>query len=328
MTSTPLLHGHEQARSLLPRLAAHAFLFVGPDRVGRRRLAAWYAALLNCRAPVPAPATGQPRAGGSLDDPPLEPCGSCDSCRAMALGDHPDYREVAPEAWTKSGRKSRRPELRIEQLVPREGAEVEPLSRWLEKRPRFAWRVGVIDGAHTLSPGAANAFLKMLEEPPSYARIILIAPGGHSVLPTIASRCVLLRLQAVDPGSLSISLPYDHPAARLGKPGDLIRASEDATSFGQVVLALKHYLAALSGPLEQAFEATRQLERLLTEESAFDVVEMLRGIVSEQPAPVYAGALDAIDDCEAALSDYASSALAVKVLTLRLRAAIRSPDRS
>ena len=130
--AAPPLIGHEAAQAVLRRLRSHTLLFVGPPRVGRKRVAQWYAQLLNCQRPENAP------------------CGLCESCRLFATGEHPDLRVLAPALETKTGRRSRRPSIRIGDLVPREDGSGTPLSRWLEARPRFAKRVGIVDGAEFL----------------------------------------------------------------------------------------------------------------------------------------------------------------------------------
>src|SRR5690554_1162733 len=203
------LQGFQAARDLLLQLGKGGLLFTGPEGVGRRQLARWHVARLNCSE------------GGA------EPCGRCASCR-LWHGGHPDYRDVAPAATTGSGRLNRKPEIRIGQLVPREGQAEESLSEWLERRPLHHRRVAVIDSADRLTTAAANSFLKMLEEPPSWATVILIAPDRHSLLPTIASRVTALRLGTVDTSDLE---PADHPAHLLGTPGPLARPRNDQAGW-------------------------------------------------------------------------------------------------
>ena len=305
------LYGHEEAKRTLRGLRAHTLLFTGPERVGRRGLARWYAALLNCLSFVKAAGT------------PTEPCGRCPSCLAFGEGHHPDYREVAPEATTKTGRVSRRPEIHIDQLVPRPGGEEEPLSRWLELRPRFKKRVGVIDQAEKLGESAANAFLKLLEEPPSYAVVILIAPSPGAVLPTIASRSTPVRLGAVDPSQVPVTLPTAHPAARLGRAGDLLAAAEQPDTFKTSLDCVDAYVSALSKGLENAFEAADALEKLWSSSTDLDVADLLRARLSESAPHHYARALGSVTRCEEALEAYASPGIALSVLTLELRAAFR-----
>lgn len=294
--------GHDRPRALLRRLAAQTLLFVGPERVGRRQVARWYAAWLNCAAPSD------------------EPCGRCASCEAMRLGAHPDYREVAPEVTTKGGRASRRLQLRIGDLVPREGPgeNPDPLGPWLLHRPVYKRRVGVIDQAETLTEQAANAFLKMLEEPPSYVTLILIAVNEQAVLPTVASRSTPVRLAPV-------YLPEGQPlpAARLGRIGDVIGARADPQAFGELVALLDDYLAALPRGLDEALLRADALEKRWSTEGETDLAELLRARVSRWPPGAYAEAIAALERCEAALAAYAAPGLAVQVLTLALRDIVR-----
>lgn len=295
--------GHDAALAVLKSLTAHTLLFVGPPRVGRRQVARWYAQRLNCQ--VSGQTLGQ------------DPCGHCESCRLFASGEHPDYREVAPVGETKAGRRSRRPLLRIGDLVRREDGSENPLGPWLEARPRFRYRVGVIDGADTLSEGAANAFLKFLEEPPSYAVIILIAPSVGSVLPTLVSRSVPVRFGAVE---AEIETPEPHPAARLGRVGELLEAAAQPDAFSARLEIVNHYLLALEKGLEEALEGADALEKAWGEDTPFSIPELLRARMGEWPPQSYADALTALERCEEALAAYAAPGIAVQVLTLELRA--------
>lgn len=184
--------GHERILELLPRLQAQAFLFTGPESVGRRQVARWFTAGLNCEKGFP-------------------PCGQCASCRPEA---HPDYLEIAPEYETKTGRKARAPQIRLEQIAPRDGTETQSLLDWIVTYPRFKSKVAVIDGAHFLGEAAANALLKVLEEPPSFARIILIAPSRELVLPTLVSRSLEVSFAPV-PQALLQTLTTDPRCWRL-----------------------------------------------------------------------------------------------------------------
>jgi DNA polymerase-3 subunit delta' len=300
------IFGHEEAKQLLRTLRTHTLLFVGPPRVGRRRVARWYAALLNCL---------EPRGG--------EPCGTCESCRLFAStpdDPHPDYREVAPERETRAGRRSRRPQIRIGDLVRRDNDTPNPLGPWLEARPRFRVRVGVIDGADTLGEGAANAFLKFLEEPPSYAVIILIAPSVQSVLPTLVSRSTPVRFGAVD---VAVTLPEPHPAARLGRAGDLLDAAAHPDAFTAQMEVVHQYLLGLEKGLEEALERADALEKAWSEGASTSVAELLRARLSAWPPGHYARALHALEACEEALAAYAAPSVAVQVLTLELREVLR-----
>jgi hypothetical protein len=293
------VQGHEDVRTLLPGLTAPALLFTGPEGTGRRQVARWYTALLNCSAPQPA-----------------GPCGECPACRLWTPAGHPDYREVAPQLVTAQGRLNRRPEIRISQLVPREGEEGEPLSTWLEKRPVQKTRVGVIDGADRLTVAAANSFLKMLEEPPSYSRIILIAPAVRSLLPTLASRCVVIRFGTVPTGGIP---PAGHPAHHLGAVGPLYRAQQQPEGFAQAEAAVAGFADALDGSLEEAQAAAQVLEKAWTD-GPWDHGQLLREQLRLRLAPLaFAQAADALAACEERLAAYVSPGVALQLLALELR---------
>ena len=299
----PPIIGHEHAQAVLRGLRAHTLLFVGPPQVGRRQVARWYAALLNCAHPERAP------------------CGECESCRLFAADGHPDLRELAPVMETRTGRRSRRPQLRIGDLVARDDSAEQPLSSWLETRPRFRRRVGIIDGAEALSEGAANAFLKFLEEPPSYAVIILIAPSVESVLPTIVSRSAPVRFGAVD---IPIETPEPHPAARLGRAGELLEAAAHPDAFRAQLSVVHDYLLALEKGLEEALERADALEKAWSDGARFEVAGLLRARLSAWPSGAYAAGIAALGRCEEALEAYASPGVAVQLLTLELREILKA----
>lgn len=282
-------------------------LFAGPDGVGRRPAARWFAAYVNCLALVEN-----------------RPCGVCVSCLAVADGSHLDVREVAPSATTRTGRSKHVREITIDQLVPRDGGDPEPLSEWLRSRPRLSYRVGIIDHAEALTVPAANAFLKLLEEPPPRSVIVLIAPGPDAVLPTVASRSSVVRFGAVPVSGYEDLGP--HPAMRLGQPGALIRArahADDSAAARDCALA---FLAALTGDLRTALGAAEDLSAGITAalEAGVDPGPLgwLREPLRGYDVGVYAAALQELERCEDALAAYASAPLACMVLTLRLRAVL------
>ena len=161
------LCGHERAIGRLQRAAAQqrvagAYLLAGPPGVGKRTLAAAFAARLLCAAPV-------------SDDA----CGTCPHCTRVASGTHPDLRVVA--------REPERRDIRIEQT--------RELGRWLALRPLMAERkVAIVDGAEYLNEHGQNALLKTLEEPPGSSILLLTTSAPASLLPTVRSRCQRVRL--------------------------------------------------------------------------------------------------------------------------------------
>ncbi|WP_026768978.1 DNA polymerase III subunit gamma/tau [Asinibacterium sp. OR53] len=142
---------------------AHAFLFCGPRGVGKTTCARILAKTINCT---------QPTADG-------EACNTCASC-------------VSFDAGTS---------LNIHELDAASNNSVDDI-RSLVEQVRFApqagkYKVYIVDEVHMLSASAFNAFLKTLEEPPSYAIFILATTEKHKILPTILSRCQIFDFKRI-----------------------------------------------------------------------------------------------------------------------------------
>lgn len=169
--------GHEWAvqylrQSLLHGRGAHAYLLAGPEHIGKALLALRLAQALVCE-------TGGP-----------DPCLVCRACKRAAKGNHPDVRGIslATQAANDKADAAKSRELKI--------GTVREWQRDIDLRPFEApRRVFILDDAQALNEAASNAMLKTLEEPPSYAVLILIAHGAGDLLPTIVSRCRVLRLR-------------------------------------------------------------------------------------------------------------------------------------
>jgi DNA polymerase-3 subunit delta' len=168
-------------RSIMTEQVGHAYLFFGPEGIGKRTTALAFAKALNCTDEAS-------RAQGDF-------CDVCRSCRMITLGQHPDVRLFTPETTggktvipidairTKIGESSSHP------LPLREDARLKPL----EGRRK----VYILDPANRpgLQEDAGNALLLVLEEPPPYVTIILISSRPSAVLPTLISRCSPMRFQ-------------------------------------------------------------------------------------------------------------------------------------
>jgi len=183
----PDVIGHESQIQILARAAArgtphHAWLFTGPDGVGRHKVAVAFAQALNCEGPTAA--SGRP-------------CGACPACRRLASGFHPDLIGVEPEHDEKADR--RRATISVDQ--------VRELQRRLGYRIGDArHRVVIVDPADALGESGANALLKTLEEPPARTVLVLIARTEAAVLRTIRSRCQVLRFGPVPEGRIAAFL--------------------------------------------------------------------------------------------------------------------------
>lgn len=146
---------------------AHAYLFSGPAGVGKKLFAHELAKTLLCE-------TRTESAGK------LSACDRCQSCVLMDAGNHPDFFTLA------------RPEdLNV---IPIELMQ-ELCAGFALKSARGRGKVAVLDGADDLSPQAANCFLKTLEEPPPRSTFILVGTSAGRQMPTILSRCQVVRFR-------------------------------------------------------------------------------------------------------------------------------------
>lgn len=158
---------------------SHAYLFVGPEGVGKRTVAVELAKAINCRAPLP---------GG-------DPCDQCSSCRKLMVDPlvHPDVPVVTPE-----GRFIKTDQIRA--------LQAEMYARPTEGHKRVA----IIDGAERMNAESANRLLKLLEEPPPHAALVLLTSNLSGVLPTLISRCQVIHFSPLAPDHVARALIERH----------------------------------------------------------------------------------------------------------------------
>jgi DNA polymerase-3 subunit delta' len=163
--------GHEWAVKLLKQhviqeTQRQAYLITGPESVGRRTLALRFAQAVNCLQP----------------NEPGEPCLDCRTCRQIERMVHPDLAVV--EAERAGG------QLKVDQI--------RGLQHGLSLAPYDAkYRIAILLRFEEANQQAANALLKTLEEPPPQVILILTAESADQLLPTIVSRCEIIRLRPV-----------------------------------------------------------------------------------------------------------------------------------
>jgi DNA polymerase III subunit delta' len=183
MTPWHGIYGHnaivEQFRRALERKRlAGSFLFVGPPGIGKRSFALKFAQALLCE---------------TRPEELLDPCEHCPACAQAAAGTHPDLDVV--------GKPEGKSEIPVELLIgDLEHRRREGLCARIALKPYAGRRkIAVIDDADFLNAEGANALLKTLEEPPPRSVLILISSSPARQLPTIRSRCQLIRFQPLPP---------------------------------------------------------------------------------------------------------------------------------
>lgn len=179
--------GHDAAQSDLASAWVqgrfhHAWLLSGPRGIGKATLA-WAAA----RHVL---AFGQKHNDGSGDPGRLSVGADHPQSQLVAAGGHPDCRLVRRSYDTKVSPQRFRGSISV--------SDVRPLAAFLNQTSAMGgWRVAVVDCADEMSAGAANALLKMLEEPPAKTALFLISHAPQRLLATIRSRCRKLTLTAL-----------------------------------------------------------------------------------------------------------------------------------
>ncbi len=178
--------GHDTAvgtlrRSLREGRLSHAYLFTGPEGVGKHTLAMLLAMAVNCQGERPAEHAW-----------PDVPCLLCPSCSRIARGAHPDISEInlLVQAQTLEEGKKGAPAKELKIDIIRNMQSAVGLNPHSAERKFY-----LIGDADRLNPEASNCLLKTLEEPPAHSVLILLAPDAESVLPTISSRCVQVQLR-------------------------------------------------------------------------------------------------------------------------------------
>ena len=223
--SFDLLPWHETPlRELLSRRAKlpHALLIYGRSGIGKVEFARAIAQSLLCESPANAGVA----------------CGTCDACGWFSQGNHPDFRELLPEALTEDevdidadapiesdakGKKKSK-EIKVEQI--RDIGSFMTLSTH-----RDGFRVLLIHPAETLNANAANALLKTLEEPPPRTLILLVTDQAGRLLATIRSRCQRVLVPAPDEATALAWLKSQGTADAEIILGQAIGAPLDAISF-------------------------------------------------------------------------------------------------
>jgi DNA polymerase-3 subunit delta' len=204
----------------------HAWLLAGPRGVGKATFA------MAAARRILAEAAGPPVAGEGLDVPDDHPVG-----RLVTAGSHPDFR-LLERIENKSGTGLAR-SISVDQ--------VRGLAELFAVTPALSpWRAVVIDTVDELEKSAANALLKMLEEPPANCLFLLVSHVPGRLLPTIRSRCRRLEFQPLDDDAMTSVLtrePFEFGSAELARLLPLAR--------GSVARALAYASLDLA-PLEEA----------------------------------------------------------------------------
>jgi DNA polymerase-3 subunit delta' len=167
--------------ALVKNRLAHAYIFAGPEGIGKRQTALMLAKAMNCQSP-PMPG---------------DCCEHCPPCVKINSENHADVMLLEPDGEL----------IKIDQI------------RDLQKRLRYrpmegGRRICILDPADSMNEAASNALLKTLEEPPEETHLFLITCRPHRLLPTIQSRCQWVKFKALSSGEIIRILEEKHKVDR------------------------------------------------------------------------------------------------------------------
>ncbi|HLD74493.1 MAG TPA: DNA polymerase III subunit delta' [Bdellovibrionota bacterium] len=196
--------GHNKQKNLLTDIVkqqkyASSYAFVGLSGIGKKQLALAFAKAGNCKGDVEFC------------------CDTCPSCLKIEKGNHPDIHILKPDEKNQN--------IKIE--------DVRELQRQLAYAPYEAkHRFFIIDNAHCLTIGAANALLKSLEEPAPHTSFILITTSSKKLLPTVISRCQKIGFSPLKTEEVEKFLASPSPFfLSLEGRGRKVRVNEDDTAL-------------------------------------------------------------------------------------------------
>lgn len=234
--------GVAQLQGLLEssKVAGNTILLSGPYGVGKTTIARILAKAVNCKA-------------GKAD-----PCGECNSC-LLSLDKHPDITE-------------------INAAETRGIDDVRTILSQANFSPRYKARVFILDELHQLTGPAAQAFLKMLEEPPKHTVFILCTTDPYKLLPTIRSRATWVKLAELAPRDIT---------RLLNKV-----CKQEGISYGKEILS---YIADLSSGhardslnlLEQLYAASPDMTAAEAKEQLPEIAEGILGSSPDALVPKY-----------------------------------------
>lgn len=221
---------------------AQAYLFCGPRGVGKTTCARILAKAINCTNPTAD----------------MEPCNECESCRSFNDGASMNIMEI--DAASNSSVDAMRSLVEQVRIPPQTGK----------------YKVYIIDEVHMLSASAFNAFLKTLEEPPSYVKFILATTERHKILPTILSRCQCFDFRSI--GMEDIVKNLKHVAESEGISYDVESLSliaKQAQGGMRDALSIFDQMVSFGGGRLSYKECAKNLN-VLSHEDYLNMIDLLR----------------------------------------------------
>lgn len=226
---------------------AQAFLFTGPRGVGKTTCARVFAKTINCM-----------NLGSEI-----EPCNECESCKSFNSSSS----------------------FNVHELDAASNNSVEDIRRLVDQvriPPQVGkYKIYIIDEVHMLSQAAFNAFLKTLEEPPSYAKFILATTEKHKIIPTILSRCQIYDFNRITTADIAHHLAYVAAKENISTEDEALHIiARKADGALRDALSIFDQLVSFSGD-NITYEAAIENLNVLHTEYYFSMIDdVLRGDIT------------------------------------------------
>ncbi|KKT27233.1 MAG: polymerase III, delta prime subunit protein [Parcubacteria group bacterium GW2011_GWA2_43_9b] len=266
-----MIVGHQRIWEYLVKSAkrdrlAHAYLFVGPAQVGKMTIALELAKWLSCEENNldnnPTPTLSFKRRGGEAEIP----CGKCKPCLSIEQNQNPDVFILSAHQTDKND-VLKNAEIGIK--------EIRDLQHKLSLSAYSSlYKIAIIEEAAALSGEAAGALLKTLEEPSSHSLIILISSSWQAVLPTIISRCQLIKFLPVAEADVLDKLKDFTPSCATSKVS-VRRATPLCVKGVNTGGNLQKSVKLSAGRPGRAINFLREPERLAEQEKEIEIFEKL-----------------------------------------------------
>jgi DNA polymerase-3 subunit delta' len=279
-------------RALNSNRLPHAYIFHGPEGVGKRTLAREFSRMLLC--PQSRQIVPPPELAGSDDIKWKDACGACEDCRLTDAGTHPDMQVVTKEM----NRYHPAAEVRARKAIDL-GVDVVRhfiIDRVGDKPARARARTFIVMDSDQMSVAAQNALLKTLEEPPDAAFIILVTRSLDRHLPTTLSRCQPVPFVSLPGEFVEAQLRTHRPDLPAGPMRFLARYSN-----GRLGLALRHADTELYDVKVRLNQVVADMRKLGPTEFAKQVQEFASSLAERYVAEmVETGAIDKASEASAA----------------------------
>lgn len=306
----------------------HAMLMAGPQGLGKLAFAQALAARLLCEQRKEA------------EGPDGMACGQCSSCTWLASGNHPDFRLVQPDEGDDAGEEGGETPASASARKPGQGPirvdQIRALADFVYiGSHRHGSRLVIIAPAESMNPAAANALLKVLEEPPAGVYFILVSSDWRRLIPTIRSRCRSIVFGRPDPVQAEQWLTakgVKSAAALLRLTGGAPLLASDWAEQGRLDSCAKAIEALADKPLDPVAMAAKWAA-LLKGTQGFDLpqlVETVQKWVFDLILLKISGGLRYHQDWHGKLEMLADKASSTGLLAcyndlLRIRAVVRHP---